>query len=145
MAKGFDISIVGDKKLIRKFKTLEAKTQKKFVRKALRAAGKPVLAAAKQKVPVREGKLKKSLKLRAIKRSRTGVGVLIKTGNREELGIKPGEKGFYPFSVEYGTANTPEQSYLRAGMDENRDKALKILGDELWRQIKAEGAKGVKR
>ena len=63
-----DISVLGNKQLQKQLKLLEGNMQKKIVRQALRAAAKPVLASAKAKCPVgKTGRLKKSLKLRAMK------------------------------------------------------------------------------
>ncbi len=138
MAKIVDISILGDKQLQRKLRRLATQVQKKIVKKALREAGRPVLAAAQQKAPVgKSGRLKKSLKLRARKQRRGEFGVEIRTGTRTELGIAADASGFYPMSIEYGFTHArsgqkvPAQSFLRAAIDENARKAKTIIISEV--------------
>ena len=136
-----DISLIGDKVLQRKLKRLPIATQKKIVRKALREGGRPVLAAAQQNVPVRSGRTKASLKLRARKAKRGSFGVDVRTGTRAELGIPENDPSYYPFSVEYGHGNVAAQPFMRPAMDDNRDKALRIIGKELGAGILREARK----
>lgn len=92
------LRIQGDKQLIRKFNELPVKVEKTIARKATREAGRPMLAEAKRNAPVATGKLRKSLKLRALRRSRKGrVGVTVGTSNREFSGEQ-----FYGAFQEYG-------------------------------------------
>lgn len=136
---GVSIELLGDRLLVEAFKLLDIKMQKKIARKGLRAGGKIVLAAVKAKVPTKSGKLKKSLKLRSIKRTRTGIGVYIRTGTRAELGISERAKGYYPFSQEYGTSKTPAHSYLRAALDEQRVKAIQEVRGTIWDELERTG------
>jgi len=141
MAGGVDISLIGDKELQRKFKTLVGKVQKKIARKAIRAGAKIVLADAKNRAPVLSGKLKKSLKVKAIKRSRSTIGVLVQTGTREKLNIPEGSKYYYPAAVEYGHGGVAAKPFLRPALDTNADRALSTIQRELWNGIRIEGAK----
>ena len=56
------IQLLGGKELDRQLKALDKKMGKKIVRSAVRKAAKPVLATVKSLVPVKSGRLKKSLK-----------------------------------------------------------------------------------
>ena len=143
MAKMVDISVLGDKKLMRQLRRLAGPAQKKVVRKALREGGRPVLASTQAKVPVKTGALKNSLKLRAIKyKSRDRFGVAVRTGTREQLGIDADDPYYYPMAVEVGTAKAPAHSYLRAGMDETREQAKGIITREIASGIIREARKG---
>ena len=135
MAIGVKIELLGDKKLDAALARLSGPAQKKAFRKSAREAFKPVLAAAKQKVPVDTGKLKKSLKLRSLKRSRGTIGVEVRTGTREELEIPADEPGYYPMAVEAGTKTQPAQPYIRPAFDENKDLVERRLRAALARNI----------
>lgn len=136
-----DITLLGDKALARKLARLPGVTQKKIVRKALRQGARPVLAAAKRLCPVRYGVLKGSLKLRTVPRKRGLLGVEVSTGTRTELGIPESDPGYYPMSVEYGHGRVAAQPFLRPALDENRDRAKRIIGQRLGRDIEAEAKK----
>ena len=124
---GVDISVLGNKQLQKQLKLLAGNMQKKIVRQALRAAAKPVLAAAKAKCPVKSGRLEKSLKLRAMKRKRGQFGVRIKTGTKAELGIPADDKFYYPAHVELGHGSVPAVPYMRSALEENRSSSLRIV------------------
>lgn len=101
---------------------------KKELRKAIRAGAKPMLAAVLSHVPVDTGELRESLKLRAIRRTRTGVGIRIGTSQHESA--FKGDQ-FYGAFEELGTAKQPGQPYLRPGFDETKDQSAEIVGDML--------------
>ena len=138
MAKPWiDIGMVGDKELQRALNRISRDTQEKFVQQSLRKGAKPILASAITGVPVRTGRLKTSLKIRTRKRKRKGIlGVQVQTGTRAELGIAADAPGYYPIAVEYGTKHMAADPYLRPALDTNRDKALGIIGRELWNRIR---------
>ena len=147
-----DIELFGDKQLVQRFQALERGVGKKVLRRALREAGRPVLASAKQNAPVDTGKLKDTLKLRAKKSRRNTYGVEIRTGTRSELGIDSTAGGFYPASQEFGwgegsaaavgralggggsTGNA--QPYMRPALDNNRSIVGKIVRVWTWKGIK---------
>lgn len=138
MPNMIDIRLLGAKDLQRKLNRLELKTGKKIVRRALRKGGRPVLATAIAGCPVKTGRLKKSLVLKARKPHRGYFGVEVRTGTREELGIAPDDKSFYPASVEYGHGNVPAHPYLRPAMDANRERAKGIITRHIRAGIVAE-------
>lgn len=147
MAKIIDITMVGDKALQRKLNRMVDKVQKKIVTKGLRAGGRPVLVAAQAKVPVDEGKLKESLKLRARRARRGEFGMQVITGTRAELGIPADAPGYYPMAIEYGFTHArsgepiPARSFIRAATDEQRGTALGIIGRVIGREIEMEARK----
>ena len=108
-SKFIDISIVGNREIIKKFKKFEFKIQKKTITKSFRKIAKKIKKAVKPKIPVgtepKFGKkrLFKTLKIRALKRSRVRTGLRIITGVRKDLRIKKSKKKYYyPAAVEWG-------------------------------------------
>lgn len=141
MADGVDISLVGDKKLQRKFKQLVGTVQKKIARKAMRAGAKIIQQDAKKRVKTKSGRLKKSIKVKAIKRSRRAIGFLVRTGTRKELQVDENSQYYYPAALEYGHGGVRAFPYLRPALDNNADKALKKIGEVIAQGIREEGAK----
>lgn len=131
MALAVNISVLGDRALERKLSRLKAATQKKIVRKALRAAAKPIRDDAKANAPVDEGDLRKNIKVRAMRRSRVRLGVIVRTGTRDEMGIPADSNWYYPAIVEYGYDDVPANPYLRNALDKNRQQALRTMGAEI--------------
>jgi len=74
---GFDIRILGDKKLEKKLKALPLKMQKKVLTKSLRNAAKKVKATARALVPVSASR-------------KRGSGKHLKTTHKYSLSIKLG-------------------------------------------------------
>lgn len=103
---GVTFQLTGDKYLDKLFQTLPKRVQKKVLRKPLREAVKAVKPGVEAKTPVKSGKLKKSYKVRAGKRSRRRkdqVNVVLLTGKDlfkgaefygafQELGFKLGSR-----------------------------------------------------
>ena len=120
------VSLKGVKAFQRRLNKLTEKEFKKALRTGLRQGAKKAVAVAKQRVPEKTGTLKRSLKVRATKRSRVRVGVKIETPPRSVLALGQGGptrsaarvltgKGYYPAVQEFGSSkrNIPERNYLR--------------------------------
>ena len=145
MAAGvqIDFKLTGAPELSRAFTRLSGQMQKKIARKALRAGGKIVLAAAKRFAAPLSKRLARLLKLRARKRSRTKIGFNIWTPLREQLGIPEDAKGHWPVAWEMGFRHAwtgrhmPARSYLRRAVDEFRDAAMGAIRTVLRREIDA--------
>lgn len=81
-----DFRLTGDKQLDAIFAGLPMKVQKQVLRPALRSAAKIVHAAAKNNAPVKTGALRRSLKVRAGKRTRKNlVRAVVQTGASDNL------------------------------------------------------------
>lgn len=104
MAKSLKFAVTGDVALNKALAALGQKLAMKLERKALRQVSKPVLADAKANCPVDSGDLKRSLKLRSMRRSRTRIGLQVATGKKwfsgstyygafVELGYHRGKRG----------------------------------------------------
>lgn len=86
------------KAISRSLRQLEPKLQKKIIREEARRAAKAhLLPQAKSAVPVDSGTYRKSIKVRAIKRSRKAVGVQVSAGVKGFTG-----DAFYGGFLEYG-------------------------------------------
>lgn len=146
--KGVDISLIGDKALIRDFKKLEGVTQRKTFRKAVRESFKPVLRAAKANAPVLTGLMRQKIRLRAIKRSRSRIGVQVLTGRRSDMIpkvltpsalAKITSRGdvYYPAIVEYGSKkrNIKANPFIRRAFDSNAGIVLGRLRLRLRRLV----------
>lgn len=136
----FDITLLGDDIVAARLRALPEKLERKVLRQAMRKAGRPILADAKANAPVKTGKMRASLKLRALKRKRGRVGVRIETGTRAELGIPAEERWYYPAIVELGdgTARHLPHSFMRSALAKNRENSVRILRDDISRGIERE-------
>lgn len=141
MAGFVNIKLTGDKELQKNLKKLTFALQKKITRKALRAAAKPVLAAAKAAVPTVTGKrtqiIKRKLKIKALKRSRRSIGVQIVTPTVEELGLNESESSNYNYivAIELGTSDTPANPFLRNSLETHRASSTAIAASEIKKGI----------
>ena len=88
------------KDITRKLKNLEPKLRKKALGRAAKAAMKPVLSAVRSAAPRDDGPLRKSIRLRNLKRSRSRVGVTV--ASKAAWLSDPDSDGFYPAQVEFG-------------------------------------------
>lgn len=169
-----DISMLGDKELKRQFDSLGRKMQKKFLRKALRAGGKAVQVQWKANVPVDTGAYKTGIRVRAMKRSRRGVGINVSSPPRSVIAKIHGKKAeraffrgdirgafrheskgaatdewYYPAVQEYGGVKKngtviPPGGHGRRAFRVAKDRSIKITGFSLWQQILSDVRTAVK-
>lgn len=140
MPDAISMRVEGVDQLLKKLTGLPTKIRNKHLRQSMRKGGKTVLAKAKELVPVDADKhqlpggkhLRDTLKLRvAKKRSSSEMSFKVMTGTRAELGIPAGEKGFYPFALEYGDVlNWQPIPYMRP--------AYKATEAPVIRQVRAD-------
>lgn len=116
---GTAIVITGIEEVDRKLGNFEVNVQRKALRKATREAAKVVLDEAKRLAPVASGALKRSLRVRALKRSRVKQGHQVQTGE----GFFKGET-FYGGFQEYGTKFMEANEYMRPAMV-SKEQAVK--------------------
>ncbi len=151
-----DISLVGDKELLKQLANLgKPATQKKAVRPALRKSAKrikPRVLANLSGSPVapHTGRLLAAMaaqKVHAIGRSRTVIGAGFDMPTRESLGIDPSDKYYYPIAVEYGHVRgagksaAPPRPYIRPAVDSNRESELNQIGKDIGKGIEKQAAK----
>lgn len=133
MGNWFEVKLEGVKELEKQFKSLEPKIARKIVRQSLRKAAKPMLMTMQAKVPVgvdpeedpHIGKLKGSLKIRAMKRKKNSYGIVIGTALKWFIGY------FYGAHVEFGTSKMSARPFMRPAFDEKKGEAESILVQEI--------------
>lgn len=140
----------GDKRILKKLAGLPPKIQRKVISKSARTAMRPVLNAAKANAPKKTGRLKKSLRMRALKRSRKGrIGVTVATsakwfsgdeyyGAFQEFGWKVGKraKGHRRKDAEADTRKqVPGKHYVERAYKSHGEQALKTFLSEVPGQI----------
>jgi len=129
------LNIEGAKELERKLLSFEPKLGRKIIRQALRNAAKPILNAAKANVPVDTGDLKKSLKVKAMRKRRHSYGVMIATS----VGWFAGNE-FYGAFLEFGTSKMAARPFVRPAFDTEKENAEKIIKNDLQHGIEVVGA-----
>ncbi|MGE0193556.1 MAG: HK97-gp10 family putative phage morphogenesis protein [Planctomycetota bacterium] len=149
-SKSMVVTFAGDKELEAAFNALALGAQKKVFRPALRAGGKVILAAIKARVPRKTGNLRKSIKLRASRRSRKRIGVAVFV-DKGILAPRPTPKRANPGRKEWwhpahlelgyvrktktGTFVVPPQSFIRAGFDSVKEQAMAAIEAEVGRRM----------
>lgn len=111
MSGVFAVGIEGTDKLVAKLQKFKKSQSRAAIRKALRAGAKATQKVAKGSLPKKTGKLRRSLKVRAIKRSRKKLGVTVTTG-ADGSAFKG--KAFYGGFQEFGW-KTGKRKHRRSG------------------------------
>lgn len=147
MASNFiDISVFGDKALQRRLQRVATTTQRKIVRQALRASAKRikpyVLQNIQSKLGQRTGAYYKAWKRAKIRSGATRRGMIrlgIAMPTREEFGIAPGDKYFYPAALEYGqkrgNRHVPARPHIRPAVDNNKGREFRQISRDIGRGI----------
>jgi HK97 gp10 family phage protein len=119
----------------RALRQFEPKTREKIEKQAARTAAKVVQKRAQQHAPVDEGDLRKSIKVRALKRSRKNrkVGVRVVTSASDNLFQG---KQFYGGFLEYGTAYIAPRPFMRRAATETRAEVYQIFRQQVARIIR---------
>lgn len=156
MAKSGMVYLTGDKELDAQLRTLTDRAVKKLFRKATRTGAKKMQAAIKETMPVSEkkrrqagkettdksgqvtskdsrpGALKRSIKVRALKRSRSG-----RIGHQVVMG---GEAAAYVSKIELGTRKMRPKRTIRDAFNASQRSIGSEFVDDVWDEIKAEVA-----
>ncbi len=111
-------TITGIKEIDRALKALEPKVAKKVIRQSIRAALKPIRDEIKGEVPLKTGLLRSAIKVRAAKRSRVSIGVVVIIGRGDFKGDT-----FYGAFQEYGTSTMPGKHFMRKVFDRESNEA----------------------
>lgn len=155
MARKPMIFLTGDKELDRQLRTLGDSAVKKLFRKATRKGAKKMQATIKATIPVSQsaatgkwrkdksgkpygkatgpGELKRSIKVRAMTRTRKG-----RIGTSVVLG---GEVAEYVSKVELGTKRMRPKRTIRDAFNTNKNSVGSGFVDDVWNEIKSEVAK----
>lgn len=148
------IDLSGDAALLAELSALPGKLQRKAFRTASRRAGKIYAEAAKARAPVDTGQLRRSIKVRALKRSRTAVGVTVGTSKKDYTGDQ-----FYAAFIEYGhklgkrkrggnagdsdnRKQVPAKPFMRPAFDASAAQLQQVFISEIGNQLESIRAKG---
>lgn len=132
-------TMTGNKAVLNALKKLGNVVPGRVLAKATRAGMRPIHAEAKQNVPVDTGKLKKSIKLRAMKmKRRTSKGARVFHSGKDFRGDP---KGYYGAFVEYGTSRNKAKPHMRPAYDQKKQAALSITEAEIRQGIEREAKK----
>ena len=121
------VIVTGEFELDKKLSTMEAKAQKKVARKALRTAAKSIIVPdARAMVPEDTSDLRRSIKAKAMRRSRTRVGINVLAGD----GFYKGNQ-YYSGFVEFGTKFQEADPFLRPAGYANADRIRNLIIKDL--------------
>ena len=140
----------GFKELLKLLNRLPERAGKKAMRKAHAAAGAVVRMAVKRLVPVRSRTLKKSIGVR-VKRFTSGFDYHVIIGPRRGQKFVTTFEGRktsptkYAHLVELGTPRMPARSFLRAGLEQSKARAIRVLGEKMGKAIEVEALKLAKK
>ena len=115
------MTLTGDKRLNKKLAKLAGKDARKVIRKAVRPALKVVQKQAKKEAPRDTGALRRAIRVRAIKRSRTRVGASVVLGAPFFTGDT-----FYGSFLEFGTNRIKARGFMKAAAEKKKRQALAI-------------------
>lgn len=124
-ARRWGTYIDGAEDLVQLFQDME-ETAEEILENATKKAADMVLDEAKRRVPVRTGKLKDSLEIKKEKRKKKIKAVhQVRSKGVSQGGVR------YAFAVENGTRLARAQPFLRPAVDENRQKIINIIKEEI--------------
>lgn len=145
--------ITGNKSLTRMLNALGSPKARELHRKAVRKAARPILEHAKAESPVKSGAMRKSLTIKALRRSRRGIGVRV----TQKEGLFKGDQfygGFQEFGwltgrrrkKEHRKSNRerrkiPGKWFMRGAGTAKEQEAIDIYESELGTMIQQEARK----
>jgi HK97 gp10 family phage protein len=140
--------VQGLEQLSKKLLAFEPKLAKKGIRRAQRAAAKTFLPEVRSRAPVYEGPanpktgrpvpgaLRRSHRVRAMKRSRSRFGVKVTTA-ADAKEFSGEDDGFYGRWIELGSKSITPRGYIRAAFEAKEQAAAETLAKELASEIDA--------
>lgn len=126
------VTISGDKALLKALGNLPKIVAKKALRQAMRPAMKIVQDSAKKNAPVDTGLTRKSIKVRAMKRSTKFIGIDVLIGEGDYKG-----KTFYASFVEYGTSKMAPKPFMKPAFTGVGDVAKTYAINKLRQLVEA--------
>ncbi len=138
-----DLTVIGDKRLIRALEKLPGAMQRKVARPALRASAVRMNKAAVQKLaamwPPVSGDMLAAFKAQKVKsiKGKGGIRFAAMLPTREELGIPADAEHYFPNVLEYGTNLIAGRSFIRATVDEMAEQEFRMIGQDIGVRIEA--------
>jgi HK97 gp10 family phage protein len=115
----------------RAFKDLGKKVQGKIVRQSLRAGAKVLAKEVKEEAPEDTGKLKASVKLKAGKRKKDVISILVD--------VSGGHETAFVASVEYGNLENKARPFIRPSFEKKKDEVRDLVLDRMKHGIESQG------
>lgn len=136
MAANAKFTLSGVAELDKALRSLGPRVATNVSARALRAMAKPIVQTARILVPVDTGILKKSIttKLGRVSGGQRTMAIGFKKG-------PPGGASWRAHFVEFGTAHSPAQPFMRPALDEQAHMAFAELGRVLGEGIELEAVK----
>jgi HK97 gp10 family phage protein len=141
------VRVDGLKELDEALSKLPRATGKSVLRRIGIRSLAPVIAAAKNNVPVYRGDLKNSLKVttKLSKRQQRKNAKAVAEG-KASVQLYAGVSALpHAHLVEFGTAKMPPQPFMRPAWDANKDEVLNIIKNELGDEITKAAARLARR
>lgn len=127
-----DISLEGEEDMLALLSALETGMQRKVVRAGAREAAKVVQTRAKELVPTKTGKLRRSIKVRTMK----GLGRKGNIGYSVLAGGTAKDSPFYAGFLEFGTQRITPRPFMRPAANESKEQVKKVFVDKLSEVIR---------
>jgi HK97 gp10 family phage protein len=128
------IKVEGLKEVQAALHELPKATAKNVIRRVLKSRGEPIADAARSRVPVDQGDLKRSIAV-STKLTRRQRGKHKKFGpNDVEVFVGPGAHP-QAHMQEFGTSKEPAQPFMRPAWDQTRMDVLDGIAADLWTEI----------
>ena len=150
-ARGVIIKIEGMKQALDRLQSLPMKMENKIIRKGLRAGAKIVRQAATQEAPSVSGATRKAIKVRAGKRRKGYLAVLVSVGQRWFTGAT-----FYAAFVEYGHKLIRKRAgvktvigivkanpFMKRAADRTRQETTQAVADTITKETSKATARGI--
>lgn len=128
--------LTGSDDLRRKLAGLKDKDVKAAVRKGTRAGAKLMAAETRKAAPSKSGLLRKSIKVRALKRSRKRIGHMVAV-KLPDGAVKVPYAGF----VEFGTKRMKAVEFAKDAAKDSGEQALRQVCEEAAAEIERRAAK----
>ena len=142
-----DVQVVGFKELDAALAEIPAALRRNVVLAALRRAAGPMVRDARAqarrgKDPRRRGSMKQrlsgeSLTMGAGVDSIAARAVKSSTPNEAAVTVGPDARHWYMKFLEFGTARQAPDRFLTTAFEVNKDAAVQLAGEELWKAISA--------
>lgn len=119
------ITVTGIEELKAAINALPQATGKAVIRRILKKHAQTIAARARQLVPVKSGRLARSLRV-----------TIVPGETASEIAAFVGTRVFYGRFQEFGTQHQPPHAFLRPALDETKQQVLDGIRADLWAEIK---------
>ena len=127
--KKWNVKVDGLEELVKVFEKMPEVAQE-ALDSASKEAANVVLQSAKRNCPVKSGKLRDSLDIKAEKTSKpTKRSYQVYSKGVSQGGVR------YAFAVEAGTSKAPAKPFLRPALDENKENIKKTISEKIIEEI----------